>query len=37
MYGWKDKVLRIDLSKNKHKVERLDPKVLKNYIGGRGL
>lgn len=37
MYGWIGKILRVDLSNNKIWEEALDPKVAKDYIGGRGL
>ena len=37
MYGWRGKVLRVDLTKGELKEETLDPKVAKDYIGGRGL
>src|SRR6056297_304020 len=36
-YGYCNKALRIDLSNNLIKKEKLDPQFLKNYIGGRGL
>ncbi len=37
MYGWRGKVLRVDLGKGELREESLDPKVAKDYIGGRGL
>jgi aldehyde:ferredoxin oxidoreductase len=37
MYGWKGKVLRVDLTKGETRVESLDPGIAKDYIGGRGL
>ena len=37
MYGWRGKVLRIDLTKGEIREENLDGKVAKDYIGGRGL
>jgi aldehyde:ferredoxin oxidoreductase len=37
MYGWREKVLRVDLSRGKISEERLDPQVCKDYIGGRGV
>ena len=37
MYGWKGKLLRVDLSAGTSREEALDPKVAKDYIGGRGL
>jgi aldehyde:ferredoxin oxidoreductase len=36
MYGWHGKILRVDLSREKISVETIDPKVAKDYIGGRG-
>ncbi len=37
MYGWRGKVIRVDLSRNQIQEEPLDPQVVKDYIGGRGL
>jgi aldehyde:ferredoxin oxidoreductase len=37
MYGWRGRVLRIDLTRGECKEENLDPQVAKDYIGGRGL
>ena len=37
MKGWVGKILRVDLTTKKIKEETLDPKVAKDYIGGRGL
>ena len=37
MYGWNKRLLRIDLSNKKITKEDLNPKVAKDYIGGRGL
>ena len=37
MYGWKLKILRVNLDTGMCKEEALDPKVAKDYIGGRGL
>ena len=37
MYGWRGKALRIDLSRKEIREEILDPQVLKDFIGGRGL
>ncbi len=37
MFGWRGKVLVVDLSTRKIKEDILDPKVAKEYIGGRGL
>lgn len=37
MYGWRGKILRVDLTTGGLKEEILDMKVAKDYIGGRGL
>lgn len=37
MYGWRGKILRVDLTRGKIYEEFLDPKVAKDFIGGRGL
>ena len=37
MYGWRGKVLRIDLTRKEINEEDLDPKTARDYIGGRGL
>ena len=37
MHGWRGRVLRVNLTTGTLKEERLDPKVAKDYIGGRGL
>ena len=37
MYGWRGKILRVDLTKGKLTEESLDAKAAKDYIGGRGL
>jgi aldehyde:ferredoxin oxidoreductase len=37
MYGWRGKVLRVDLTSGECKEENLYPQVAKDYIGGRGL
>ncbi|MCG8568113.1 MAG: hypothetical protein MI747_23850 [Desulfobacterales bacterium] len=37
MYGWKGKLLRVNLSTGESSEDALDPKVAKDYIGGRGL
>jgi aldehyde:ferredoxin oxidoreductase len=37
MYGWRGKILRVDLTHGKIYEEALDPKVAKDFIGGRGL
>jgi len=36
MYGWRGKILRVDLTKKETKAENLDIKMAKDYIGGRG-
>jgi aldehyde:ferredoxin oxidoreductase len=37
MYGWHNKLLRVDLTHQKVTVEDIDPKISKDYIGGRGV
>jgi len=37
MYGWRGKALRVDLNRKEICEEKLDPQVLKDFIGGRGL
>jgi len=37
MQGWKGKILRVDLTKETLKDEKLDPTVAREFIGGRGL
>jgi len=37
MYGWTGKFLRVDLTKSKITVEDIDPKIAKDFIGGRGM
>ncbi|WP_457577738.1 aldehyde ferredoxin oxidoreductase C-terminal domain-containing protein [Desulfomarina sp.] len=37
MFGWKGKILRVNLTEHTLLVEELDPEVAKDYIGGRGL
>ncbi|RKX54475.1 MAG: aldehyde ferredoxin oxidoreductase, partial [Thermotoga sp.] len=37
MYGWHGKLLEVDLSSGKWEYIDLDEKILKKYIGGRGL
>ena len=36
MYGWRGKVLRVNLTNHKVTEENLDEKTAKDYIGGRG-
>ncbi|MEM0355413.1 MAG: aldehyde ferredoxin oxidoreductase family protein [Desulfurococcaceae archaeon] len=37
MKAWWGRLLRVNLSKSKVSVEKIDPSILVNYIGGRGL
>jgi aldehyde:ferredoxin oxidoreductase len=37
LYGWGEKILRVDLTGGNIRTEALDPEVAKKYIGGRGL
>ncbi len=37
MYGWSGRLLRIDLSRRKTIVEKIDPAILRDFVGGRGL
>ncbi|HVN25735.1 MAG TPA: aldehyde ferredoxin oxidoreductase family protein [Syntrophorhabdales bacterium] len=37
MFGWKGKLLRIDLSTHLIRTEALPPRLMKEYIGGRGM
>jgi len=37
MYGWRGKILRVDLTTGELREENLDGKVARDYIGGRGL
>ena len=37
MFGWMGKLLFVDLTAGNVKEERLDSRVLKDFIGGRGL
>lgn len=37
MYGWSDKILEVDLSSEKISEAKLDEKLARNFIGGRGL
>jgi len=36
MFGWRGKVLRVDLTNEKVTVEEIDPQVAHDFIGGRG-
>lgn len=37
MYGWRGKLLRVDLTNRRVLEEKLDEKTARDYIGGRGL
>ena len=37
MHGWNGKILRVDLTRGRLTTEALDPKVARDYVGGRGL
>jgi len=37
LYGWSGRLLRIDLSRRKTIVEKIDPAILRDFVGGRGL
>jgi aldehyde:ferredoxin oxidoreductase len=37
MYGWMGKILRINLSNGEINEEALDPQVIRDFVGGRGL
>ena len=37
MYGWRGKVLRVDLTSSEVKTENLDERIARKYVGGRGL
>lgn len=37
MHGWWGRILRIDVSKKKYVVQKLDTSIYRDYIGGRGL
>ena len=36
MYGWHNRILRVDLTNQKASIEDVSPQVAKDYIGGRG-
>ncbi|HIE58052.1 MAG TPA: aldehyde ferredoxin oxidoreductase, partial [Anaerolineales bacterium] len=36
MYGWHGKILRVNLTTGKISTEDVDPKIARDYIGGRG-
>jgi aldehyde:ferredoxin oxidoreductase len=36
MFGWNGKILRVNLSKNKTKIEEYDSDLALNFLGGRG-
>jgi aldehyde:ferredoxin oxidoreductase len=37
MYGWHHKLLRVNLTDQKVSIEDIDPKISRDYIGGRGI
>jgi aldehyde:ferredoxin oxidoreductase len=37
MYGWHQKLLRVNLTDQKFSIENIDPKISRDYIGGRGV
>jgi len=37
MNGWHNKLLRVNLTNQTYSIEEIDPKVSKEYIGGRGV
>lgn len=37
MYGWRGKILRVDLTRGRVQEESLDPRIAKDFIGGRGM
>jgi aldehyde:ferredoxin oxidoreductase len=37
MHGWWGRVLRIDLTHKKYSIVEIDPRIYRDYIGGRGL
>jgi len=37
MYGWHGKLLRVNLTQQTTSVEEIDPKVARDFIGGRGV
>jgi aldehyde:ferredoxin oxidoreductase len=37
MFGWHGRLLRIDLTRGETSAEDIDPQVVRDYIGGRGL
>ena len=37
MYGWHNKLLRVNLSNQEVLIEDIDPKISRDYIGGRGV
>lgn len=37
MYGWRGKAIRVDLGRAEIREETLNPEVLKDFVGGRGL
>lgn len=37
MFGWEDKILRVDLTRGNSYVDKLQSDIARQYIGGRGL
>jgi len=37
MFGWMGKILFVDLTNGRVKQQKLDRRILKEYVGGRGL
>jgi len=37
MFGWKGKILRVNLSTGDYKVENLSEELIRNFLGGRGI
>ena len=37
MHGWQGKILKIDLTTRTYAIEKPDPQIYDNYIGGKGL
>ncbi|MFN3741403.1 MAG: aldehyde ferredoxin oxidoreductase family protein [Anaerolineales bacterium] len=36
MYGWHGRILRIDLMRRRVRIEEINPRLAKDYLGGRG-
>ncbi|MBN2125215.1 MAG: aldehyde ferredoxin oxidoreductase, partial [Deltaproteobacteria bacterium] len=37
MFGWKGKILRVDLSRGETRVEDMPTYLMEDYVGGRGM